>query len=120
MAYLSKLQVAEIRKEIAKVLTTKDGFKISVTRYHYSGVEVRVMQSPLAFSSAEKQINEFCIDRLENDLERLVFQLIDKAVDRAVGISYDRNAQDMGADYSNYNYYKNYAIGRYDKDCKFI
>ena len=120
MAYLSKEQVKEIRTEINKVLTSKDGFKISVTRSHYSGVNVNVMQSPILFSVAEKQINEFYISKMEDKNERLIFELIDKAVGRAVGDCYDRNAGDMGADYSDYNFYKNYSIGRWDKDCKFI
>lgn len=120
MAYLSTQQVKEIRNEINKVLTSKDGFKISVTRSHYTGVNVNVMQSPLMFSSAEKQINEFYISKIENKNEKLIFELIDKAVTRAIGECVDRNAGDMGADYSDFNFYKNYAIGRWDKDCKFI
>ena len=120
MAYLSTNEVKEIRNEISKVLTSKDGFKISVSRYHYSGVTVKVLKSPLAFSSADKSINEFRINYLEDANERLVFQLIDKAINRAVGVSYDRNAGDMGADYSNFNYYKDYRIGNYDKPCLFI
>ena len=120
MAYLSKESVKAVRNEINKVLTSKDGFKISVSRHHYSGVSVRIMQSPIMFSSAEKQINEFYISKLENKNEKLIFELIDKAVTRAVGICYNRNAEDMGADYSDYNFYKNYSIGKWDQDCKFI
>mgnify|MGYP006279247265 CR=1 FL=1 len=120
MGYLSTEQVKEIRNEIKKVLTSKDGFKISVTRDHYYGVNVMVMASPIKFTSEYKSINHYYLDRIEDKNERTVFELIDKAVNRAVGISYNRNANDPGADYADCNYYKNYYIGRWDKPCTFV
>lgn len=120
MGYLSTEQVKAIRNEIKNVLTPKDGFKISVTRDSYYGVNVNIMVSPIKFDKDYKSINHYYLDRIEDKNERTVFELINKAIIRAVGISYDRNYGDPGADYCDYNYYKSFYIGRWDKPCQFI
>ncbi|MBL4809061.1 MAG: hypothetical protein JKY43_03260 [Phycisphaerales bacterium] len=110
MAYISTDQIKEIRKELKGTLTTKDGFKLSIRREHYSTICIVVKKSPLAFSSNDKRINDFYIDRLEDKNERTVFGIINKVVNRHAGACNDRNAGDIGADYANFPYFKNFSI----------
>lgn len=120
MAYISTEVIKAIRTEIKSCLSTKDGFKLSVTREHYSTVRIVVLKSPLEFSSTCRDVNNYYLDNIENVDERNVFQIIDKIVERHAGVQKDRNAGDMGADYSDCNFYKTYKIGEWNKPCVFI
>lgn len=120
MAYITTEQVKEIRKEIKKVLTSKDGFKLSITKEHYSGVNVRLMQSPLKLENVQTQVNNAYLESIECENTKLIFQLVDKAINRVMGEDFNRNANDPGADYSDYNYYKWYRVGRWDKACELV
>jgi hypothetical protein len=120
MGYISTEEVKAVRNEIKKVLTSKDGFKISVKRSHYSEIVITVMQSPLVLISDKSQINHYYLDRIECKNTRTVFELIDKARVRAAGESINRNAGDPGADYADCNYYVSYRIGEWDRPCVFV
>lgn len=110
MGYISTEQVSEIRAEIKKVLTAKDGFKISIKRLHYSEVCVTLKKTPIDIDTTQRNINHYYLDRLECKNTRTIFQLIDKAITRVTGGSYNRNANDPGADYADCNFYIDYRI----------
>lgn len=120
MAYLEKEKVAEIRKIIRSTFPSKEGWKISVSREDYSGINVNVMRSPLRFSSNNKPINDFYTDQLENEHERAVFGIMNKIITRVTGGCYNRNAGDPSADYADFNYFKHFRIGKWDKNCEFV
>jgi len=121
MGYISTEQVKAVREEIKKVLRPQDGFKISVTREHYSTIRVALMVTPLELASYEhKGVNNYYLGRVECKTTRTIFELIEKAVNRAAGVSYNRNANDPGADYPDCNYYKHYEIGKWNKGCQFV
>ena len=120
MAFISTATVKAIRTEIKKTLSTKDGFKLSVKNVDYSTVCVTVLQSPLQFSTSKATVNDYYLKDVENENEKLVFQIINKIVNRHTGGNYDRNAGDLGADYSDCNFYKDYQIGEWNKPCKFL
>ena len=117
MAYIDKETVKEIRTKINETFR-KDGFKFSVRREHYSTVEISLMESPLSLHKAYDQLNPYYLDNLENDNVKVIFKLIDTIVDKITGGQVDRNAGDMGADYSDCNFYKSYNIGKWNKECK--
>lgn len=117
MAYISSEQVKEIRNEIKKVLTAKDGFKLSITKRHSSTICVQLLQSPIAIDKAITDVNDHYLYKIECKNTKTIFELIDKAVERVMGVCYDRNSNDPGADYSNFNFFKRYSIGDYGKPC---
>jgi hypothetical protein len=110
MGYISTQEVKAIREEIKKVLTAKDGFKLSISRRHYSVVVVKLIKSPLEINYTRDQVNHYYLDRIECKNTRTIFELIDKAITRVTGGVVDRNANDPGADYANCNFFIDYGI----------
>lgn len=110
MAYISTEEMKSIREEVKKVLTPKDGFKISISRRHYSVVVVRLVKSPLPINHTREQVNHYHLHRIECKNTRTIFELIDKAITRVTGGVVDRNANDPGADYANCNFFLDYGI----------
>lgn len=110
MGYISTEQVAEIRAEIKKVLTSKDGFKLSIKRFHYSQVCVTLLKSGIEVNTPNGSVNHYYLERIECKNTRTIFELIHKAITRVTGGSYNRNANDPGADYADCNFYIDYSI----------
>lgn len=110
MGYISTEQMSKIREEIKKVLTSKDGFKISITRRHYSVVCVTLKRTPIEVQKTKSGVNHYYLNEIECKNTRTIFQLIDKAITRVTGGSYNRNANDPGADYADCNFYLDYSI----------
>lgn len=117
MAYLETDKVKEIRKQINETFK-KDGFKFSVTRSNYSGVNINLMVSPLDLGTVNESLNDFFIHEHENENVRNIFGICKKIITRVCGENYNRNAGDLCADYADYNYFKNFRIGKWDQDCK--
>jgi hypothetical protein len=110
MGYISTEQIAEVRNEIKKVLTSKDGFKFSIKRVHYSTISVKLLKSGIEVNKPNGMVNHYYLENIQCKNTKTIFQLIDKAITRVTGGSYDRNAGDMGADYCNCNFYIDYSI----------
>lgn len=110
MGYISTEQIAEVRNEIKKVLTSKDGFKFSIKRVHYSTISVTLLKSGIEINKPNGMVNHYYLENIECKNTRTIFQLIDKAITRVTGGSYDRNAGDMGADYCDCNFYIDFSI----------
>jgi len=125
MAYVSTEQMKEIRKELKALCPSKEGWKLSVTRRHYSTVCVAIMKSPISFDVHERgyeTINHHWYkDHGYTEVQQAVFGCILKAIYKGFGgENYDRNAGDMGADYCDCNYYIDLQIGKFDKPCVFV
>lgn len=99
MAYITAEQVKEMRNEL-KNLFPKN-FKISVTREHYSTVNVNIMSSPLAIESYGNR-------RLKNHktIEKIIKFVINKN---------NFNDSDSMTDYFSVGHYANIAVGKWDK-----
>ena len=138
MAYMSKEEVAEIRKRIKKEFGKE--WKFSVTMADHSGVRVAVMKAPIDFialknferyDEVEKEwvirelvsgrldVNEYRIDESWRGEARKAFKKIKKITAEVAGTRYDRNAGDPGADYPNYNYFLWIQIGKWNNPCQF-
>ena len=124
MAYMSAEKVKEIRQKIKKEFPE---YKFSVTRYHWFGVYVQILEGPADFyedfqykenvGSKENfnlQINEHHIDSNFEGVSRDVLSRIKEIIETSEKY-YDRNAGDIGADYCDYTFYYTIEIGRYDK-----
>ena len=120
MAYISTQEVKAIREEIKKVLTAKDGFKFSISREHYYGVRIVLLQTPLEMDLNTREINHYRLKNIECSNTRLIFQLVQKAITRVMGENVDRNAGDMGADYCDYNFYQTLKVGEWNNECKLL
>lgn len=120
MAYISTEKVKEVRKELKTIFNKKEGFKLSVTRYHYSQVCVNIMESPIDFTGV--YINEYNYETSEDltDTQKAIIGVILKNIDRVCGASYNRNAGDLSADYPDYNYTVSLTVGKWDKPFQFI
>lgn len=117
MGYISTEQVKAIREEVKKVLTAKDGFKFSISREHYYGVRIVLLQTPLEMDVKTRDINHYYLDRIECKNTRLVFELVQKAITRVMGENVNRNANDPGADYCDYDFYQTLKVGEWNKPC---
>ena len=122
MSYVSTEQVKEVRNLIKKVMPVKDGFKFSVTREHYSTVKVAIMKSPIEFPKGYDQVNHFYFNRSESysAAAKGVLSVVMEQINKVMGSNTDRNAGDMSADYSDFNYHVNLHVGKWDKDCEFV
>ena len=138
MAYIEKEAVAEIRRKIKKEFGKE--WKFSVTRSDYSGVRIAIMKAPIDFIacknferyteeeaewvrkdllSGKLDVNEFWINENWDGEARKVFLRIKKIVADVAGARYNRNADDPGADYPDYNYFLWMQVGKWDRPCEF-
>jgi hypothetical protein len=139
MAYLEKEKVAEIRKRI-KAAFNKE-WKFSVTRDDYSGVRVAIMRAPIDFrkdyvfkhfadendrkvildrlDNGKLEVNEFYVDEQWTGAAQRAFNKILSIIYEVAGVPVNRNADDPGADYPNYDFFIYVQIGKWDKPCEF-
>ena len=131
MAYMSSETVKEIRKMVKAEFPARDGWKFSITNRDNSGVAIAVMQSPFDFMEyltedaavhyqvglemGYVQVNEFNIPDTWKGSARYLFTRLLEIVELVAGKNEDRNAGDVYADYSNWNYYVWLSIGKWDK-----
>ena len=54
MAYISVEQVAQIRKQIKNKFPAKKGWRFSITREHYTGINITIVNAPVNFLSGYK------------------------------------------------------------------
>jgi hypothetical protein len=121
MAYISALEVKEIRKELKKQFPK---YKFSVRKEAYS-VEVSILSSDLDFQSnfpegeSYLQVNQYYINdmwptRLANDLNK-IYSIIKSAPSKAVGGEEWYDNSDSMIDYFDTAFYINMSVGRWNK-----
>jgi len=95
MSYISTQQVKEIRNELKKNFPTT---KMSVTRRHYSGVQITILSSPIKLTDKKYQsVNHYYISKI-NDIA-------------STGVTY-RETGDYGTQPS---HYVTISIGDYER-----
>lgn len=114
MAYMSKEEIKEIRNLIKQSFSKE--YKFSITSYHYSGVNIALIKSPIKHESPYTQVNEYHLESQFKDNQELL-NLFNKilTITNRVKPYYDRNANDPSADYGDSNYFLNLSIGKYDQ-----
>lgn len=115
MAYMSKEEVKEVRDLIKKSFSNK--YKFSVSTYHYSGINVALLASPIKYEQSYTQVNEYHIEsqfKENHEMKDLLVKI--KNLVHSVKPNYNRNANDLSADYGDMNYFLNLSIGKFDRE----
>lgn len=117
MAYITSESVKEIRNNLKALYPTKDGWKFSVTRQHYSSVRCEILTAPLELrldnSRTNESVNNFWIEsRYEgnNDAATKVLSTINDILNLN-----NYNNSDVMTDYFECGHYVNLSIGAWDK-----
>ena len=110
MAYLS----AEDTKKIRTALKTNfKQFKFSVTRSHYTGVNIAILSGPVDFDASKHdnylQLNEYYPENYSNgNIFKKMIQTVDKAVR-------NHDNSDAQIDYFDIGYFTHWSVGRWNK-----
>ena len=110
MAYISKQQVKETRDK----LRLFKGFKFSVTRTHYSSINVAILSAPIELRNdithEYEQVNQYHIDSRDNkesiDFLNSVHDIVNAG---------NYNNSDVQSDYFDVGFYVSMSIGKWDK-----
>lgn len=109
MPFIEVSQVAQIRNELKKQLPA---FKFSVTREHYTCLNVCILSGPIAFTKPFEQINNYYIKDNYKD-NPAIMQVLLKVNEIC---SKDEKIEFNDADYGSVpNFYVHISIGKWDK-----
>jgi hypothetical protein len=119
MAYISTEEVKEIRDQLKKEFPVKKGWKLSVRGENYTTVRVSFLKAPINLdpkNEGDYTINEYYIDEYYGDQPELVkvFKKT-KEIINTVKQNENRNAEDIYADYADYNYFYFISVGKWDR-----
>jgi hypothetical protein len=118
MAYISTERVKSIRDQIKNAYPR---YKWSVSRRHGSTVVIVLQESDLPYDNAHQQINQYWLKQSEKltTKTKLIFQRV-LEICNSVEACYNRNAEDVGADYADSTYFIDLDIGQWDQPHKVI
>jgi hypothetical protein len=112
MPYIEVSKVAEIRNQLKQELPA---FKFSVTREHYSCLNVAIISGPLDFGLAYFQVNQYYIDEHYTAEIRKVLKKVNEIASK------DERIICVDADYGSVpNYYIHISVGKWDKPYKLM
>lgn len=111
MAFIEKTQVQEFRNKIKKEFPAKDGWKFSITRKHFSGIDIAILQGPVNF--LEKYRNGQQIMPRNDD-----HPYLQKIYNIANSGNYDNS--DAMTDYFDIGWYVWMSVGAWDKEYNFV
>jgi hypothetical protein len=121
MAYISTEEIKEMREALKNEFNGKNNrkLKLSITRRHYSTVVVSIMEGDLEFKQGYIQVNPYYLGEHWKDQPEAL-EVLQKITEIVNGIKKkeNRNAGDPYADYSDYNYYFDLHVGKWDKNYK--
>ncbi len=116
MAYIKSEEVKEMRTAIKKLFPAKDGWKFSITKEHYSTINVNIMAAPFDMDPENKghyEIRDYYLDEYAQEIKDVFSKIEHEIVSRKA--YYDRNAGDMGADYGDHTFFYYVYVGKWDK-----
>ncbi|MBS9775730.1 MAG: hypothetical protein KGV57_01400 [Fusobacterium sp.] len=119
MAYLSKDEVKVRREKIKKLFPVKKGWKFSITRDHFSGIKLAILQAPTNFLKDTEQgylsINECYIDEnFPKEQAKVLNQMY------AVLNQGNYNNSDPMTDYFNVGFYVSMSIGKWNQNFVYV
>jgi hypothetical protein len=127
MAFITALEVREIRKELKKQFP---GWKFSVRGQHYTSVNVDIMKGTADFfadmvvGQHHHQVNQYYIDQSWNKANSKVLnkikEIIKTAPARAKGGREWYDNSDAQIDYFDTAYYYHIAVGKWDKPYELV
>jgi hypothetical protein len=108
MAYITTDQVKNFREQLKASFPSKDGWKLSVTRQHYSVVSVTILAAPIKLIEGDyKQINTFYCETYEHA------EIFNKIKSICMEGNFDKS--DYQTDYHHVGWYFNLSVGNWDK-----
>jgi hypothetical protein len=109
MPFVEVSKVAEIRNQLKKALPA---FKFSVTREHYTSVNVSILSGPVDFGKPYEQVNQYYIKDNYKD-KPAIMQVLLKVNEIC---SKDEHIEFNDADYGNVpNFYIHISVGKWNK-----
>jgi hypothetical protein len=109
MPFIEVSQVAQIRGELKKQLPE---FKFSVTREHYTCLNVAITSGPLNFGKPYEQVNQYYIDKNYEDQPEVKKVLL--KVNEIC--SKEERTEFIDSDYGSVpNFYIHISVGKWDK-----
>jgi len=115
MAYITTEEVKEIRDNIKKAFPVKEGWKFSITKEHYSKVNVYIIQAPYSMTDKEdgyESINHYHINESKTYSDKMKKDLM-KIYNIISANHWDDS--DAMTDYFNCAYYRSMDIGKWNK-----
>jgi len=113
MAYIGKEEVRKIRKDIK--LHFGKNYKFSIRRIHYIKLEIVLISGPLSIDDKCMDITFFDgYEHRENKKLTSFVENLNSLISKTSPCK-DRNSGNAFADCSDFNYFQNLAIGRWDK-----
>jgi hypothetical protein len=110
MAYISAEQVKVMRDQIKKLMPSKEGWKVSVTRENHSTVNVVIYVSPIELredaNRDRETVNDYYINERENKGSIDVLTKLNAIIKNGW---YDKS--DAMTDYFNISWYCNIKLG---------
>ena len=112
MAYINAQQVKEKRNAIKKAFPAKNGWKFSVTKDNWLGINIYLMQYPKGYSFPDhEQINHYHLDL--HKLGKRETAVLKKLTEIAMQGNHDNS--DIMTDYFDVGWYFHLSIGKWDK-----
>jgi hypothetical protein len=112
-AFIDNDKISEMRKKIREEFPTKNGWKISVVRRHYSVVDVHILEAPVQLTNKEdgyEQLNPYQLEK------RPFGEFLTKIKDICMEGNHDNS--DAMTDYFDVGWYFHITIGAWDKPFK--
>lgn len=118
MAYITTEQVKEKRELLKAAFPSKEGWKLSITREHHSGIRVEILEAPIDFTPAldgrkYAQVNTYHIDSHYGEEHPQLAKVLNKILSIIDKGNY--NNSDLMADYHEVGFYSWINIGAWDK-----
>jgi hypothetical protein len=111
MAYITKEQVADIRKTLKKVLPE---LKLSVRKDNSSTVDVTILAGPYDFGTTYSQVNHYNIDTPSGKH----IDVLEKIKNICMKGNFDHS--DVMSDYFHVGWYFHLSIGAWNRSYKLI
>ena len=118
MAFITTEEVKEIRNNIKKAFPAKEGWKFSITKEHYSKVNLYIMEAPYGITKQVKgyeSVNHFYIESSKDYSDRKKTDLMKMY---AILSANHWDESDIMTDYFHCAYYMSMGIGKWDKAFK--
>ena len=115
MAYITTEQVKERRQAINKLFPSKLGWKFSITKEHYSSINVHILAAPIELrdrnitsqSGINVRPNSDRINTIGKEVVQIIWDILQNG-------NFDKS--DSMTDYFHVGWYSNIYIGKWNKD----
>ena len=116
MAYITTEKVKEMRDKLKELFPAKKGWKLSITREHYSGVNCSILTAPfelrLDTTRTNESVNHYYVKEHYNDNPASKEALL--SILQVLNTN-NYNNSDAQSDYFDVGHYVSLSIGKWDK-----